>query len=165
MASHDINDGLRRRFEDGGTIIIRRAGNADEFTVLNVIAGTLQFTPKVRERLEPDKDRGVLLPRVRKGDEMPGTVQFNVKFTADLDADDLITLLTSDGTTDDNYLPDMEMDITVYNGPNQNAGEIWELTGVVRDQPPTITAGEQFDTLTATFLVVGDFDRSAVAGA
>lgn len=154
MAS--INDGYIRRFEDGGKIIIRRAGEATDLVVMNILAGTVNLTPGVRQTLDPDVDRGVLLPRIRKGNMQPTLLDFDVKYTADQDADDLFTLLNDDGDGEDaNYLPAYDIDVIIPDGPDKLTGEIFEITGASRREVYPFVAGEQYDIGRARFVATG----------
>ena len=159
----DINNGTILRFEDGGTIVINRAGGSEALAVLNYVGGTLRMTPRVRATMAPDLDRGVLRPRIRAGDQQAALLDFDVKYMSDLDATDLHALLTEEGGANDaNHLPAFDIVVTTNDGPAGTNGIIHTFTNASRAEAPNISAGAEHDTMIARFVSTG-YARTAKA--
>lgn len=148
----DINAGQPIRFEDGGKITIREQGGGTDYTVLNVLEGTLTFTMPVRASLPRDVDRGVIQPNRRRGNQQSGSLAFDVKWTGATSANELLTLLLAEGSLATGYLPAYEIEVEIYKGPNgAGAGTTLLFENCSRDEAPTVSAGAEYDTLQARF--------------
>lgn len=145
----DINAGKITRFEDGSTVTITPDGGS-AVNVLNIIGGTYAMTPSVRATLEPDVDRGVLLPDIREGDEQPGSLTFDTKHTADAGVTELYEELVADST--DGYVPSFLIVVDIPDFPGAATGVRHTATKAVRAEAPSITAGDQYDTMIARFI-------------
>lgn len=81
----NINATIVKRFRAGGTITI--GAN----TVLKVVAGTMKFTPGLREPMET-KFAG-LLDDVLSGDEQHTELEFDIAYTSHVDTGEVYALL------------------------------------------------------------------------
>jgi hypothetical protein len=148
----DINAAQILRFEDGGKVTIRDQGGATDLVVLNILEGTLTFTPPVRAGLPRDIDRGLMNNNRRRGNQQPGSVGFDCKFTGGISATELFSLLTDEGDLDAGYMQAYEVQVDFYNGPSQEGvGKTFLFEHCTREEAPVISAGAEYDTITCRF--------------
>lgn len=148
----DVNAAQIMRFEDGGEIIIRTQGGAVNWVVLNVLEGTLTFTPPLRASLPRDVDRGTILNARRRGNQQPGSIGFDIKHTGGIAAGEVWANLMSEGDLGLGVLPAFEIEVNIYRGPaRDDGGTKYLFTHCTREEAPVISTGMEFDTMTARF--------------
>ncbi len=139
MANINAN---HRVFEEGGTLTI----GAD--TVLNVIGGTLKWTPGLWEAKELT-DRGALKDS-RLGSERPTKVEFSVRFTSMVTAGELYKLLTTKGTS--GVAKQFSIVAKFKDHIDATTGEqITFAKCVLEADGLSVSAGTDFDTLSCKF--------------
>lgn len=135
------------RFENGGILQI----GSD--IVLFVEAGTLERVNPFTEKLQL-KDRGVL-QRPREGDEAPGTLRFDVKYTSALTAGELEELIGNNGNDSTNLgsAPEFTVLIKYPNYRGASAGRQFQSTKCYFSGAARIVAGTEFDRMTVEMVV------------
>lgn len=156
----DNNAGDILRFEHGGQIIITPEGGTAQ-TVLNIISGTLQIVPTMFTALPPDIDRGVPNADIRKGDKQSGTLAFNAKFTSTVGSDELYEILTA--VTTDQNMKKHGIVVNYFTDTAQTTGRSFTLSNAVVSDRPTISAGNEYDMINASFITPSDIAIAAIA--
>lgn len=140
----DVNASVRR-FENGGTIEIN---DGTARNVLNVITGSLEWTPAFRGRIL-DKDRGVYNDPVL-GDNMLAELSLGVRTGKFAGASEVYAILMQAGTGD---VPKLFATVTVkipdFRG--HTAGESLTWTNAWLAEPPSYKAGGEGEMDTLTF--------------
>lgn len=140
----DVNANVRR-FENGGTLEIN---DGTARNVLNIVAGSLEWTPAFRERIV-FKDRGAIqTPKL--GDDMPSEVSCTVRTGKFAGATELYAILMAAGTGD---APKLFATTTIKIPDSRGAvtGESLTWTNAWLAEAPTYKAGGEGELDTLSF--------------
>lgn len=85
------------RFESGGTINLVKTSGGDDYTIQNVVPGSLSFEPPMPQQGLDYTDRGVQQARLQ-GDDGLGSLSFRTRGTK-YDVASLMTILSAVNTT------------------------------------------------------------------
>lgn len=146
----DIN-ALPSRFENGGKILI----GSD--TVLHVIEGSLQFTPR-KPRVIQFKDRGTP-QRPREGDIEPGSLRMRVRHTAEHGAAEIMALgvATGNNGTDLGQTKEYTLSVRFHDYLGSTSYDQFAWAKVYFAEPPAFQAGTEFDELELSFILNDDY--------
>jgi len=161
MAVINGNSGIGLRWENAGVLYIYTVAGTDQYSLLNIVPGSLRWQPGTREGIV-QMDRGNLsvagTATVLEGDERPGTLSFQVKPTKAgmTSATELITLLRPASSAGNKPLYDVQVRIPTYRGDSTGTTatltKCWMPDG---EEYQAGGSGQNQDTLSITLQCLG----------
>jgi hypothetical protein len=131
------------RFESGGTINLVKTSGGDDYTVYNVVPGSLSFEPPMSQQGLDYTDRGVQQARLQ-GDDGLGSLSFRTRGTK-FDALGLMTILSAANTTA-NTMTEWTVTIKVPNFRGASGASAATVTVLVASRNKVdFKAGTDFD--------------------
>jgi hypothetical protein len=144
----DINDTIPICIEAGSTIEL--VESATTHTLKNLEAGTLEFTKPLRKAKEYT-DRDAIQTPLESGVTIPGTVKMTVKLTK-YEATNWWNLIHTAGAAGlVKLFTTLTIKVPDYFGHTAGTQFIFTDLWLNREDPPTVKAGQDFDTVTCAF--------------
>jgi hypothetical protein len=140
---------------------------ADDWVMNNRIDGSLTWTEGGHEAAEADRDGGTLATVRRAIGALPSTISLQLKrFTDGVGAsDDLLAKLYELSLPVNGAYTKFGVIITVPTYKGATAGTTFTFPDTFLLQPPQVTEGTSFDTISVTFTSHNPFSTKAAYGA
>lgn len=148
MATTTINTEQQLNFEDGGTFEITDGANTYVLARIEPGGGGLEWVPGMREQ-RFDTDQGTMQAPLL-GNDRPTKLKIKCRYTSDVAADSILTLLTTEGTG--GLCKEYSVVVRYYTNRGGSTGvTLTFATATPMFDDIRVTGGKDFDTIEAGF--------------